>query len=252
MNPSQLPARSTFAENDAPVGDLERPPNYLRPAQVDELTEQIDTIESQLRSGTLQEPDVARKRLRKARATLARDAPPEVNASQRDQLAREIQELEEQIVPHLLSRDEMMRNPQGALGRYLRGEASPRVKRMILSWKAKRLALHRGDPDPDVANIERLRPEGAHLPMEGAQIPRRTFYSFPSAQYQAGHDRIFGSEENPVVEALHERIERLEARLALAAGEETAEAGEKDLEPSGFAGQDESEAPETEEAGAPQ
>jgi hypothetical protein len=70
----------------------------------------------------------------------------------------------------------MRRNPAGAVGKFLRSENSPQVQDAIQQWKRAQLALEQGNPDPDLANVERFRPE-VHIPgqaatyMANAQIP---------------------------------------------------------------------------------
>lgn len=94
--------------------------------------------------------------------------------------------MDEVIRPALLPREEMRRNPAGAVGRFLREENSRPVQHAIQQWKRAQLAVEQGNPDPDLANVERFRPE-VHVPgqaatfMAGAQIPGQ-FAMSPAAK----------------------------------------------------------------------
>ena len=120
----------------------------------------------------------AAKRSREVEKAIAQQAAKPLTGVERDKVAKLAAEvLERDIRPALLPREEMRRNPAGAVGRFLKEENSPPVQHAIQQWKRAQLAIESGNPDPDLANIERFRPEKIHDTggvstfSAGAQIP---------------------------------------------------------------------------------
>ena len=120
----------------------------------------------------------AAKRSREVEKAIALQAAKPLTGVERDKVAKLAAEvLERDIRPALLPREEMRRNPAGAVGRFLKEENSPQVQHAIQQWKRAQLAIESGNPDPDLANIERFRPEKIHDTggvstfSAGAQIP---------------------------------------------------------------------------------
>lgn len=165
--------------------------NYLRPNTQRELEYDAKQCKAQLSEtsahGQVQNKAAVAKRLRRIEKRLQDDAAPEVPAGERDDMQRRIVELEAEIKDGMLSHDEMTRNPPGAVGHNIRYQRKKTPAQ--LEWKSKQLRLNKDSDDPDVANIERLRPRTSHLSMDGAQIPGRTV-STPSSAFMANYDEI--------------------------------------------------------------
>jgi len=160
---------------------------YLRPQQIIELESERTVLERQLVNPQIQDKPQVAKNLRNVNRMLAEQAPPETTPSERDALDKERRELEEQIQVGMPSSEEMRRNPPGAVGKHQAWEK--RAKTAVLRWKNIMLRLNRGSQDPDIANVEKLRPRTSTLGMTGAQI-EPTLRSFPSEAYKANFDQI--------------------------------------------------------------
>lgn len=161
---------------------LERQPaNPLRNHQVEEYqaeAKRLREITTAPAYVTGVDRGAAAKRSREVEKAIATQAATPLSGAEKDKVARLAAEvLEREIRPALLPREEMRRNPAGAVGRFLKEENSPRVQHAIQQWKRAQLAVEAGNPDPDLANIERFRPEKIHATggaatfMADAQIP---------------------------------------------------------------------------------
>lgn len=105
----------------------------------------------------------AAKAQRNVEKVLQEQAAKPLRGADKDKVAALAQEvLESRIRPALIPREDMRRNPAGAVGRFLRSENSPEVQRDIQNWKRAQLALEPESNDPDLANVERFRPEKIH------------------------------------------------------------------------------------------
>jgi len=192
--------------------------NYLRPAQVEECER-----ERSVHQAIIARPDPegklnkgqSREAIRRIDKMLEQ-APPELNGEQRTKASKLVKKLEEEMKEGMLSAEEMRRNPPGAVAQNRSWEK--RNKRRIRDWKNAQLALNRGIPSDeagDLCNIDRLRPQASHLSMEGAQIPARRTFSFPSQQYKSNWDEIF-AQPDPEKEAMREKLAALESKLEAA------------------------------------
>lgn len=161
--------------------------NLLRPNQVEEMQADKAALEADLRKDAIQNKGVVRARLRNIDNTLAKYTPPDVTPEKRDKIDKRRQQLEEEIVVGMPSSAEMRRNPPGAVSRHMAWEK--KNKRKILEWKNLKLILEKGDPNPDLADIEQLRPTTSYLNMQGAQIPGKVM-SFPSEQFKENYDEV--------------------------------------------------------------
>ena len=159
----------------------DQPANPLRNHQVEEYTQEADRL-----NGIVSAPafvtganrGVAAKRARELNQLIERQVAKPLQGAKKDDVARLAHEvMEGTIKPALLPREEMRRNPAGAVGKFLRQENSKPIKQAIQQWKRAQLALEPDNPDPDLANVERFRPELIHATggvgtfMPGAQIP---------------------------------------------------------------------------------
>src|SRR5437867_8309443 len=134
--------------------------NLLRPGQVQELNDEKVVLESTLRGDfgyQIQDRGAAVRKLRGIDKMLADQAPEKLTGPETDRLAKEEKELREQILPGMLSREEMRKNPPTAVDRHIRWERENKSR--IARWKNIRLQLNAGTGDRDVANLEQYRPE---------------------------------------------------------------------------------------------
>jgi hypothetical protein len=158
-----------------------QPANPLRNHQVEEYqaeAKRLRDITTAPAYVTGVDRGAAAKRSREVEKAIATQAATPLSGAEKDRVAKLAAEvLEREIRPALLPREEMRRNPAGAVGRFLKEENSPRVQHAIQQWKRAQLAVESGNPDPDLANIERFRPEKIHATggaatfMADAQIP---------------------------------------------------------------------------------
>lgn len=180
-----MSANASVAALAAKLHDQPKAP--LRADQIDEYQSELRRLgyvaESRDQEGTPRpwipgDRGLARQSIQRIRKTLNEQAPRRIEEPQRrDAVARLTQEvIRDVITPALLPTSVMRRNPAGAVGKFMRGEASPAIKQAILTAKRGLRALEPENPDPDYANMEQYRPEGTDPNgvatfMPGAQIP---------------------------------------------------------------------------------
>ncbi len=161
----------------------DQPANPLRNHQVEEYTHERTRLEQVVQAPayvTGVDRGAAAKRSRElAKMVDAQIAKP-LQGARKDEVAKLAAEVMETVIrPALIPREEMRRNPAGAVGRFMRVENAKPIKQAIQHWKRSQLALEPGNEDPDLANVERFRPElihatgGAATFMANAQIPGR-------------------------------------------------------------------------------
>lgn len=160
----------------------------LRPGQVQEMSEESKRMEAQLNapphvSGAIQNKGEVVRQLRALKRQLDTQAPQPYQGPELDQARARCAELEDQIRQGMPTAAEMRRNPAGAVDKHRAWEK--RAKPLISEWKNIRLKLLASGAiddaladSSDVANIERLRPQGAshELNMHNEQIPARQQY----------------------------------------------------------------------------
>ena len=137
----------------------------LRYHQREEIKAEIDDLDGSLhpdnpfkhRSG----PDVAeaRSRSRRLKKQLQEYSPPALTGGMKDKLAKRAKELEEKILSGMPTHEEMRKNPAGMVGRHMRHQTG--TKKDVLEWKNIQIMLEPDSNDPDLANFERLRQQGA-------------------------------------------------------------------------------------------
>lgn len=136
----------------------------LRFHQREELKQEIDTIHDALnpqnpwklnREGDVTEVKARVKRLDRQ---LQEQSPTELSGAQKDLLKKELQAIEEKILPGMPTKEEMRKNPAGMVGRHMRWERTH--KKDILRWKNGMQMLEPDNADPDLSNLERIRPDG--------------------------------------------------------------------------------------------
>lgn len=107
----------------------------------------------------------------------------DLSGETKDALSRRQQVLEAYILQGMPTREEMRRNPPGAVDHHRNWNSK---KAAVLEWKNNQVQLNPESDDVDLCNIERLRPSemnpaGAATFMAGAQIPG-SFAMTPSAK----------------------------------------------------------------------
>lgn len=136
----------------------------LRYHQREELKQEIDTIDEALnpqnpwklnREGDVTEVKNRAKRLSKQ---LQDQSPVELTGAQKDLLVKELKAIEDKILPGMPSKEEMRKNPAGMVGRHMRWERTH--KKDLLRWKNGQQLLEPDNADPDLSNLERIRPDG--------------------------------------------------------------------------------------------
>lgn len=160
---------------------VNQPKNPLRNHQVKEYTDESNRLKEIVNAPAYvvgADRGEAHKRARQIEKLLHDQAAKPLMGQDKDKVARLAAEVMEQdIRPAMLPREEMRRNPAGAVGRFMKQENAPETKKRVQLWKRAMLAVEAGSEDPDVANIERFRPElihgtgGVGTFMPGAQIP---------------------------------------------------------------------------------
>ena len=191
------------------VVDATKP--YLRPRQEEELKSDRAVCHQQLANPAIQEKGVVRANLNRIEKALATQAPPELTGTALDKAEKRRQELETSIVDGMPSHEEMRKNPPGAVGKNIQWQK--RKKAEVLEWKNYMLALHRGTDDPDIANVEKIRPSISSLNMHNAQITGQA-YSMPSPQYVQNYDAVDWSSENDELKGRVAELEKLVSDIA--------------------------------------
>lgn len=135
------------------------------------------------------------KSMRNIDKMLSEQAPSgELSGSEKDANWKRIKELEASIQDGMLSVEEMRRSPNqqtDAVYRHMKWESAK--KSDILEWKNRMIQQEPNSDDPNLANIERLRPQkGTQYSgfMVDAMGPKGHM-SFQNPAAQEGFDRVF-------------------------------------------------------------
>jgi len=205
------------AVTDDPTGvPIPKNATYISHREVQEWSAEISSLEATLSDpgARLEDRGEVTQQLKRAKHALDTESPPDVTPAQRDAIAKEAVELREKIRGQMCSQEEMRKAPPGAIGKHFKErEMIP----LHLRWKNLMRILHKGDPNPDVANIEMLRPKESTINMDNAVIPGKQFFLSPDTQqYKDNYDQTFGGgEADPSeVAALREQLARLEKLVA--------------------------------------
>jgi len=170
--------------------------NLLRPAQMVEHEQDLKSAQAQLDDPRVQDKGAVRKRVHELRKQFETQAPrPITDGATKDRIAKESEQLLSEIMPGMLSQEEMRKNPAGSVDKHMRWERANKAK--ILRWKKLQLALQADQSDPhtwdrDAANLERFRPEGARERMRvDAQIPGKMAYgNVPEANWEETFGKV--------------------------------------------------------------
>lgn len=156
----------------------------LRHHQREEYRGEIDAMESMLpQLKTPQDRGEVNKRLGRLKQALHTQSPQDLPGAVKNKLYLESKQLETEITQGMLSKEEMRKNPAGSVGKFMRHEKA--VKPKILRWKNIQQMLDPTSDDPDLSNVERLRPDGAQDRVRlDAQIPgKMSFGSVPQENW---------------------------------------------------------------------
>lgn len=169
--------------------------NLLRPAQLMEHSNEIKLAQAQLENPNVQDKGAVRQRIGSLKRQYESQAPrPITDGGTKDKLAAEAATLLEEILPGMLSQEEMRKNPAGSVDKHIRWERANKSK--IVRWKKLQCVLNADTSDPhtwdrDAANLERFRPQGAQDRFRtDAQITgKMTYGAVPEEKWQ----QAFGS-----------------------------------------------------------
>tara|TARA_R110000850_G_scaffold44057_1_gene112544 strand:- start:4810 stop:5463 length:654 start_codon:yes stop_codon:yes gene_type:complete len=143
------------------------PKNPLRPKQVAEFTDEKKRLETFLQRPDVDKSDV-RKNLRSVNDLIEEQSAKQLTGQDLDSAHSRIATLEETIKKGMLSNEEMRKSPPGAVGRHIAHDKAN--KDNIQEWKRLQIATNTGNEDPDLANIERLRPAKSRMNMHNALV----------------------------------------------------------------------------------
>lgn len=192
---------------------------YLRYNEAKALTEERDNLRAMLndpmKGARIEDRPAMERKEREISKRIETTVPPDLTPEQRDKMAKLEKELAEKICVGMPSSEEMRKSPPGALGKHMKHERAN--KNNILVWKNCRLALNKGDDDPDLANVELLRPRTSSLNMDNAIVPG-TSYDIPSEQFMRNYDQISWKGKSPEemdseIASLRSEISELRATL---------------------------------------
>ena len=93
--------------------------------------------------------------MRRIKARLDRETPPEMDGATKDVIQKTINSLETKIKHTMPSTETMRRNPAGAI--HENTEHHRLTKKDQLLWKNLKKVMHPDSEDPDLCNLERLR-----------------------------------------------------------------------------------------------
>ncbi len=209
----------------------DQPKNPLRNHQVEEYTSEQARLKDIIQAPAFVAGDrgTATKRYNEVTKLVESQIAKPLHGARKDEVAQLAAEvLETTIRPALLPREEMRRNPAGAVGKFIRIENSRPVQHAIQQWKRAQLALEPENPDPDLANIERFRPEmiaqgQAASFMPGAQIPGNFAFTPQAKANWPAEMPAQGTVNHPLAQA--QKKERTPAQIeALARAQAAAKA----------------------------
>ncbi|KPK68181.1 hypothetical protein AMJ82_08955 [candidate division TA06 bacterium SM23_40] len=204
--------------------------SYLGYQQRQDLEGDKEYFENQLKNPLVQDKPTVRRNLQRIERDLETQSPPILSGPDLDKVVTREKELREEIVPNMLSQEEMRKAPAGSIGREMAFQK--KYKRKIIEWKNCRRTIYRESDDPDVANLECFRPEISRGNVENCLIPGQKF-DFPSRRFQenyptidwSNHDRPEDQEAETEASKLRRmKLAELRAQMAELEAEEEAEA----------------------------
>lgn len=167
----------------------------LRPAQVEDMRDEVKMAEAKLSNPAILDKGEARKQLIRTRASLEAQTPkPPVSGEEEGRMVERSKQLLDQIVTGMCSQEEMRKAPPGAVDKHMGWEK--RNKPAIMEWKNLQLRLRPGERE--AANLERHRPTTSSLNMDNAYIQGKAIY-IPA---NVGSTVTFSDEEMAQLKAL--------------------------------------------------
>jgi len=182
----------------------------LRPTQVEDLSDEIRAVDSQLSapeyiSSQIDKPAKAKQGMR-LRKTLDEYTPQPFVGEELDLAVKVEETLRDQITTGMCTQEEMRRCPAGAPDKHASWEK--RNKDDILSWKNIRLRLQAsgvefggmGARSNNVANLELYRPSGGtqELPMHNQLVANKDFHNLHAV---TGETTVFSDAELALIKA---------------------------------------------------
>ena len=146
----------------------------LRPDQVTTARDEIKGLESKLQNKHIEDKAEVQRQLRRARQDFEVQVPRAPEGDEAGRMVKRSKELLSQILVGMPSQEEMRKAPPGAVNKHLAWEA--RNKPLIQEWKHINLRLTAGSDDREAANLEKHRPTGSTLNMDGAMIPGKQIF----------------------------------------------------------------------------
>ena len=191
--------------------------NILRPAQMAEHYNDLRHAEADLENPKVQDKGAVRQRVGNLKRQYESQAPrPITDGRLKDALEKEANQLLSEILPGMLSQEEMRKNPPGSVDKHLRWERVNKPK--IIRWKKIRCVQNADNSDPhtwdrDAANLEQYRPAGPQDKFRAdAQITGKMSYvSVPEENWQQAFGRV-----NPENSALEQAKRVSEESIGLA------------------------------------
>jgi hypothetical protein len=145
----------------------------LRPAQLTDLQAEIKSAEEKMTNPGIEDKGTARKQYLRLKKNLEDQAPkPPQNGEEEGRMVSREKALLSEILEGMPSQEEMRKAPPGSVDKHMFWERKNKPK--ILEWKNLRLRLRPGENE--AADLERYRPVGSTLSMDGAFIPGKQIY----------------------------------------------------------------------------
>jgi len=169
-----------------PSSEVQVPKQQLmRHHQREDAKAEIESMENMLpQLKTPKDKGEVTRRIARLQNALVTQSPPELPGAAKDKLYKESKALEDKLRQGMPSREEMRKNPPGTVGEWMRYEKAN--KKDILKWKNIQQMLDPTSDDPDLSNVERLRPNGAQDRFRAdAQITgQMTYASVPEENWK--------------------------------------------------------------------
>jgi hypothetical protein len=193
------------------------PKNVMRRSVVQSIEDDIRNCTTQLENRNpneaISDPKAVYHRRRHLQERLDLERPPDLSSSEADTLRKRNDDIEASIAPLAPSRDEMMKNPPGTVGKNIAFERAH--KKEILEWKRNQAILNRDTEDPDAANFERIRRvSDRSVNYEDSQIGGEKSFSVPTPTYMSNYDQIDWA-NGDAAKALRAEVERTISEMGL-------------------------------------
>jgi len=144
--------------------------NLLRPIQARQIQEDVDNMEATLASGAkLEQRGKLVMDLRREKERLEKYCAQPLTGEEKDENQLRIKELADKIGNNMPSMETMRKNPAGAVHQNILWNREN--KENVLEWKNRKLQQEPDSEDPDLANVEILRPSRPVTYDSTAQIP---------------------------------------------------------------------------------